>query len=134
MIIIIIVIIIIQLFYAIIVIMRIVFDFLLMFSSCFCLVTKTLLLLTLTYDYFQLTTLFQLFFVLFCFCFLCFPALHTRYVGVDGRRKEEEGNLIKRNQLQQQTDSDKAKPFVLGTDLDSWCGRGWGECDATQLN
>lgn len=104
MIIIIIVIIIFQLFYAIIGIMRIVFDFLLMFSSCFCLVTKTLLLLTLTYDYFQLTTLFQLFFVLFCFCFLCFPALHTRYVGVDGRRKEGEGkfrNLIKRNQLQQ---------------------------------
>lgn len=118
MIIIIIVIIINQLFYAIIVIMRIVFDFLLMFSSCFCLVTKTLLLLTLTYDYFQLTTLFQLFFVLFCFCFLCLPALHTRYVGVDGRRKEGEGNLIKRNQLQQQTDSDKAKPFVLGTDLE----------------
>lgn len=43
-------------------------------------------------------------------------------------------NLIKRNQLQQQTDSDKAKPFVLGTDLDSWWGRGRGECDATQLN
>lgn len=47
-------------------------------------------------------------------------------------------NLIKRNQLQQQTDSDKAKPFVwepiLRKEHDSWQGRGRGECDATQLN
>lgn len=82
MIIIIVLIIIIQLLYAIIVIMRIVFGLLLMFSSCFLPSYQNFAAFN---AYLRLLSVNNFVSTMFCFVlFSLLPALHTRYVGVDG--------------------------------------------------